>query len=82
MMEEKLEQELSLFDFSLCHPVRESLLGKLLTMHRRKIAEQHSRRWASSLLDDDDLDWVAAAGTPEGADRNLLKSSEAWKDKP
>ena len=67
MDDKKLEQELAGFDFSLCHPVRERLLNKLLTMQR--MANTHASlksqndKWASARMEDDDLDWVAAAGT-------------------
>ncbi len=71
MNEIKLEQELKQFDFSLCHPVREKLLGKLLTMQRMKknregFASQRmggAGRWKAQRMTDDEMDWVAAAGT-------------------
>ena len=81
MMEEKLEQELSTFDFSLCHSVRESLLDRLLAMHRKDNAAQHSRKWAAARMDEDELDWVAATGTGESAGRNLPKRGEEWNNK-
>jgi len=81
MTEEKLEQELGIFDFSLCHSVRESLLTKLLTMHRKDNAAQHSHKWAAARLDEDELDWVAAAGNGEGAGRILPKNGEEWNNK-
>ena len=73
-----LEQELSAFDFSLCHPVRGRLLDKLLTLHREdnKAARQHSRKWTAARLDINKMDWVAAAGT----DGNLQNSNE-WKER-
>ena len=77
MMEDKLEQELGNFDFSLCHSVRESLLDKLLTMHRKDNAAQQSHKWAAARLDEDELDWVAAAGTG----RILQNCEEQWKRK-
>ena len=77
MTEEKLEQELGIFDFSLCHSVRESLLTKLLTMHRKDNAAQQSHNWAAARLDEDELDWVAAAGTG----RILQNCEEQWKRK-
>ena len=86
MKEQQLEQELRQFDFSLCHPVREELLGRLLAMQRLRNAgterEAFSRqegnlfsvqapgkigRWHMSRMADDEMDWVAAAGTGEGA---------------
>jgi len=75
MMKEKLEHELGNFDFSLCHSVRESLLDKLLAMHRKDNAAQHSHKWAAARLDEDELDWVAAAGTG----RILQNREEHWK---
>ena len=81
MTEEKLEQELGIFDFSLCHSVRESLLTKLLTMHRKDNAAQHSHKWTAARLDEDELDWVAAAGNGEGAGRILPKNGEEWNNK-
>ncbi len=77
MTEEKLEQELGIFDFSLCHSVRESLLTKLLAMHRKDNAAQQSHKWAAVRLDEDELDWVAAAGTG----RILQNCEEQWKRK-
>lgn len=73
MMEEKLEQELKAFDFSLCHAVREQLWDKLITMHRADNAAltgKHSRKWAAARLDEEELDWAAAAGTAYGNNRN------------
>lgn len=81
MMKEKLEQELGNFDFSLCHSVRESLLTKLLAMHRKDNAAQHSRKWAAARMDEDELDLVAAAGNGEGAGRILPKNGEEWNNK-
>jgi hypothetical protein len=81
MTEEKLEQELGIFDFSLCHSVRESLLTKLLAMHRKDNAAQHSRKWAAARMDEDELDLVAAAGNGEGAGRILPKNGEEWNNK-
>ena len=81
MTEEKLEQELGIFDFSLCHSVRESLLTKLLAMHRKDNAAQHSRKWAAARMDEDELDLVAAAGNGEGAGMILPKNGEEWNNK-
>jgi len=81
MTEEKLEQELGIFDFSLCHSVRENLLTKLLTMHRKDNAAQHSHKWAAARMDEDELDLVAAAGNGEGAGRILPKNGEEWNNK-
>ena len=78
MRNEALEQELSAFDFSLCHPVRARLLDKLLTLHRKDntAAGQHSRMWATARLDEKELDWVAAAGTGGN-----LQNYEEWKER-
>ena len=32
-------------------------------MHRKDNAAQQSHKWAAARLDEDELDWVAAAGT-------------------
>ena len=86
MKEQQLEQKLRQFDFSLCHPVREELLGRLLAMQRlhnagtaREALSQQKEnlfsmqapgkidRWRVARMADDEMDWVAAAGTGEGA---------------
>ena len=86
MKEQQLEQKLRQFDFSLCHPVREELLGRLLAMQRLRNAGTEREalssqkenlfsmqapgkigRWHMSRMADDEMDWVAAAGTGEGA---------------
>ena len=78
MRNEALEQELSAFDFSLCHPVRARLLDKLLTIRRKDntAAGQHSRKWAAARLEEKELDWVAAAGTG-----GSLQNSKEWKER-
>ena len=81
MMEDKLEQELDTFDFSLCHSVRESLLDKLLAMHRKDNAAQHGRKWVAARMDEAELDWVAAAGKGDGTGRILPKNGEEWNNK-
>ena len=86
MKKQQLEQQLRQFDFSLCHPVREELWGRLLAMQRLRNAgtarealstqKEHLfsvqapgkvGRWHMSKMADDEMDWVAAAGTGEGA---------------
>ena len=86
MKEQQLEQQLRQFDFSLCHPVREELLGRLLAMQRlhnagtarEALSQQKGNlfsiqapgkigRWHVARMADDEMDWVAAAGTGEGA---------------
>ena len=65
MKEERLEQELRAFDFSLLHPVRENLLDKLLAMHRSDNAAPAGllgRKWMAARMSDEELDYVAAAG--------------------
>lgn len=77
MREEKLTRELQSFDFSSCHPIKERLLDKLLQMHRADNAGQAARgKWTASRLDDAELDLVVAAGTGEGAGRNLQDDVE------
>ena len=56
MDDKTLNQELRQFDFSLCHPVREKLLDKLLAMQQQK-----NSQWHSAKMSDEELDWVAAA---------------------
>lgn len=78
MDDKKLEQELTGFDFSLCHSVRERLLDKLLTMQRMANAhaslKSQNGKWAAARMEDDDLDWVAAAGTGESQDGRFQKA--------
>ena len=78
MRNETLEQELSAFDFSLCHPVRTHLLNKLLTIHREDnaAAGQLGRKWAATRLSERELDWVAAAGTGGN-----MQNSVEWKER-
>lgn len=78
MRNETLEQELNVFDFSLCHPVRTRLLDKLLAMHRKDnvAARQHSRKWAVARLDEKELDRVVAAGVGGN-----LQNSEELKER-
>lgn len=78
MRDETLDQELSAFDFSLCHPVRTRLLNKLLAIHRKDNTAngQHSRKWAITRLDENELDWVVAAGVGGN-----LQNSEEWKER-
>ena len=78
MGNEPFDQELSAFDFSLCHPVRTRLLDKLLAIHREDnaAAGQRSRKWAAARLDEKELDWVAAAGIGGN-----LQSYEEWKER-
>lgn len=61
-MDEKiLDQELKLFDFSQCHPIKEKLLAELLTLHRRDNAPKGKWR---GLMSDDELELASAAGNP------------------
>lgn len=75
MMEEKLDQELQSFDFSACHPVKERLLGKLLQMHRQDNAKGKGK-WAAARMSEEDLDWVAAAGTPTSQEQQEHKKDK------
>lgn len=78
MRNETLDQELSAFDFSLCHPVRTHLLNKLLTIHRADnvATEQPGRKWTFARLDDKELDRVVAAGSGGN-----LQNSEEWMER-
>lgn len=79
MTEEKLTLELEAFDFSVCHPVKERLLGKLLQMHRADNSRQDLKgKRASGRMTDTELDLVAAAGTA-GAAGKAPGDEEAWK---
>jgi hypothetical protein len=60
MRDEDLTMELKGFDYSLMHPVRESLKEKLLNMHR--MANRSTDLWQDNKLTDDELDYAAAAG--------------------
>ena len=60
-MEDKLlDNKLERFDFSQCHNIKETLLGKLLTMHRM---DNMSAQWSKN-LSDEELDMAVAAGNP------------------
>ena len=61
MNDEKLTKRLEDFDFSLLHPVRETLRNQLLFMHRRDNAMQGIM---TGRMTDDELDMVVAAGNP------------------
>ncbi len=63
MADDRLEQDLLSFDFSLCHPVKDSLFKELIGMHRKKNLSV-SQKWAGSLLTDEELDLAVAAGNP------------------
>ena len=61
MDDEKLTKRLKDFDFSLIHPVKETLLNQLLIQHREDNAPQGI--WASKMTDEE-LDMAVAAGNP------------------
>ena len=61
MNDEKLTKRLEDFDFSLLHPVRETLRSQLLFMHRRDNA---MKGIMMGKMTDDELDMVVAAGNP------------------
>jgi hypothetical protein len=61
MDDEKLTKRLEDFDFSLLHPVRETLRNQLLFMHRRDNA---MKGIMMGKMTDDELDMVVAAGNP------------------
>ena len=63
MTSNRLEQELLDFDFSLCHPVKDSLFKKLMDIHRRENT-LGPQKWAGSQLTDSELDLAVAAGNP------------------
>jgi len=56
----ELEARLRRFDFSVFSKVRESLRFELLMLHR---ARRQNRLYRTKILDDDELDYAAAAGT-------------------
>ena len=72
MNDMSLDQELGEFDFSHIHSVREGLLDQLLMMQRnRNQAGELKSRLRAAKLEEDDLDWVAAArGTEQNPDKN------------
>lgn len=72
MNDMSLDQELGAFDFSHIHSVREGLLEQLLMMqHSRNQAGELKSRLRAAKLEEDDLDWVAAArGTEQNPDKN------------
>ena len=65
MDEREMERRLGEFDFSRISPVREPLLQKLLFLRRSKegIAEKSKNPWENR-IDDEALDFLAAAGNP------------------
>jgi hypothetical protein len=66
-MEDKLlDNKLERFDFSQCHSIKETLLGKLLTMHRM---DNMSAQWSKN-LSDEELDMAVAAGNPALQEKN------------
>lgn len=57
-----LDKELGAFDFSQIHSVRKGLLDKLLMMQRsRNHTGELKSRLQAAKLDEEDLEWVAAA---------------------
>ena len=65
MDEQEMERRLGNFDFSKISPVREPLLQKLLSLHHSQsaVAEASDNPWAKR-LDDEEMDYAAAAGNP------------------
>ena len=65
MDDRELERRLGKLDFSKLSPVREPLLQKLLFLRRSQkgIAERSENPWEKR-LDDEALDYAAAAGNP------------------
>ena len=64
MTEEILEKNLREFDFSQFSKVKESLLEELLQKHRRKNFQNLSLQLPEEIIFDEELDYVAAAGSP------------------
>ena len=60
--DDALERDLRLYDFSQNHPIRNSLFTRLLAMHSMNKVPKLWQR--NPLLDDEELDYVTAAGTP------------------
>ena len=56
---QEIELELKNFDYSLLSAVRERLLQRLLTMRQNR---RNNITLLNSLMTDDELDYVAAAG--------------------
>ena len=74
MTEKILETNLRGFDYSVFSKVKDSLLEELLQRHRMKNFRSLSQQLAEEMLSDDELDYVAAAGTPslEGANKDKI----------
>lgn len=70
MDEREMERRLGEFDFSRISPVREPLLQKLLFPRRSKegIAEKSKNLWEKR-IDDEALDYLAAAGNPAAMEK-------------
>ena len=69
MKDMELDEKLTSFDYSQCHPIKEKLLAQLLTMHRR---DNMKTPWKSR-LSDDELDLAAAAGNPHQQEKQGQK---------
>lgn len=73
MEDKRLIAELENFDFSRCHMVREKLLAQLLTMQRQ---DHMGKKCWHGHMRDDELDFVAAAGSPGMQDYAQRKHTE------
>ena len=74
MDDKEMERRLGEFDFSKLSPVREPLLQQLLSLHRSQnvVAEERANPWAQR-LDDEALDYAAAAGNPAAIEKSRNK---------
>ncbi len=61
MDDDKLTERLEHFDFSRLHPLKETLLNQLLSMHRRDNFSQSI--WMNKMTEEE-LDMAVAAGNP------------------
>lgn len=70
MNDMELDEKLTSFDYSQCHPIKEKLLGQLLAMYRR---DNVKNPWGSRLTDDE-LDMAVAAGNPNQREKHGQKN--------
>lgn len=69
MTEEILEKNLREFDYSVFSKVKDSLLEEIL-LRQRKNNFRNFRSLSDEILSDDELDYVAAAGSSSLDDKN------------
>ena len=76
MTNEILENNLRKFDYSVFSKVRGSLLTEILNKYDSQNSfKSYSQIMMEEKLSDDELDYAAAAGTPN-IDKNFVKNSQ------